>query len=549
MIKPAFLLLILIAASCLLSCKEPRKAVSVTTSADYNKGVSFYNVNNDSAFYYFNKLVTSSGDSLEIAAAYTYMGIIQSQGGDYFGSQESLLQSMKHLDERRLSDSAYLLSDFNELGRVSLSLKNYDAAIDYYDKALKLTENPNSRIIALSNKAVAYQKKQQYAYAVSIYNSILDNSKTDIRRYARILSNMAFTKWLQNAAYPAAPELLKALEIQQNEKDKWGMNASYAHLSDYYTRSRPDSALIFAEKMYKIAQQLNSPDDELEALQKMIALSQPVSAKAYFARYQYLNDSLQTSRNNAKNQFALIRYEVAKSKADNLSLQKDNAEKKFQVTLLLITLAILVIGAFFFYRLLQKRRQQMLQEQQLRTSQKVHDVVANGIYHIIAKIEHEEPGKEALLDDLEIVYNQSRNISYDEPGTESENCAASLAAMLSSFSTAQISVSIVGNEKSTWEGVATKIKNELHYILKELMINMKKHSEASNVVIRFERNVRALHITYADDGKGVQEGFQYKNGLRNTGNRMAAVGGHISFESSAPKGLKIQLSIPISKTV
>lgn len=545
MIKPAFLLLILIAASCLLSCKKPRKAVSVTTSADYNKGASFYNVNNDSAFYYFNKLVTSSGDSLEIAAAYTYMGIIQSQGGDYFGSQESLLQSMKHLDERRLSDSAYLLSDFNELGRVSLSLKNYDAAIDYYDKALKLTENPNSRIIALSNKAVAYQKKQQYAYAVSIYNSILENSKTDIRRYARILSNMAFTKWLQNAAYPAAPELLKALEIQQNEKDNWGMNASYAHLSDYYTRSRPDSALIYAEKMYKITQQLNSPDDELEALQKMIALSQPVSAKAHFARYQYLNDSLQTSRNNAKNQFALIRYEVAKNKADNLSLQKDNAEKKFQVTLLLITLAILIIAAFFIYRLLQKRRQRLLREQQLKTSQRVHDVVANGIYHIMAKIEHEQPDKEMLLDDLEILYDQSRNISYDQPETMFDNYAELLITKLSSFGNTEVNVSIVGNEEATWKGIATKVKNELYYVLREFMINMKKHSGATSVVIKFERDFKGLKVSYADDGKGIPSDAENKNGLRNTENRIKAIHGAISFESSDPKGLKIQLSIPI----
>lgn len=545
MIKPAFLLFILIAASCLLSCKKPRKAVSVTTSADYNKGASFYNVNNDSAFYYFNKLVTSSGDSLEIAAAYTYMGIIQSQGGDYFGSQESLLQSMKHLDERRLSDSAYLLSNFNELGRVSLSLKNYDAAIDYYDKALKLTENPNSRIIALSNKAVAYQKKQQYAAAISIYDSILENSKTDIRRYARILSNMAFTKWLQNAAYPAAPELLKALEIQQNEKDNWGMNASYAHLSEYYTRSRPDSALIYAEEMYNIAQQLNSPDDELEALQKMIALSQPASAKAHFARYQYLNDSLQTSRNNAKNQFALIRYEVAKNKADNLSLQKDNAEKKFQVTLLLITLAILIIGAFFFYRLLQKRRQRLLREQQLKTSQRVHDVVANGIYHIMAKIEHEQPDKEMLLDDLEILYDQSRNISYDQPETMFENYAELLITKLSSFGNTEVNVSIVGNEEATWRGVATKVKNELYYVLREFMINVKKHSGATSVVIKFERDFKGLKVSYADDGKGIPSGAENKNGLRNTENRIKAIHGAISFESSDPKGLKIQLSIPI----
>ena len=122
--------LILIAAFWSFACNQPHKKVTkITLSFDYKKGESLYDKNNDSAFYYFNRVTTNSRDSLEIAMAYSYMGIIQSGSGDYFGSQESLLQSLKHLDERKTIDQNTLLSDFNELGRVSMDLKNYDAAI------------------------------------------------------------------------------------------------------------------------------------------------------------------------------------------------------------------------------------------------------------------------------------------------------------------------------------------------------------------------------------------------------------------------------------
>lgn len=545
MIKPAFFLILLIAATCFLSCKQQHKANQLRASDDYNKGASFYNINNDSAFYYFNKLATSSADSLEIAAAYTYMAIIQSQGGDYFGSQENLLQSLKHLDEQNPADSAYLLSNFNELGRVSLNLKNYNAALDYYDKALKLTQNPVPRIIALSNKAVAYQKKRQFKEALSIYHLILENSKADSKRYARLLSNMAFTKWLQNPNYPAAPELLRALKIQRNEKDNWGMNASYAHLADYYAHTQPDTALMYAHQMYNIAREIKSPDDELEALQKIIALGQPVAAKEHFYRYQYLSDSLQTSRNNAKNQFALIRYEAAKNKADNLKLQQDNTEKRIQILLQWGIIAAIILIGIVIYQWLKKRRRQMLRNQQLKTSQKVHDVVANGLYHLMSKIQYEDPGSETVLDELEILYEQSRNISYEQPEQPPSNYTESITRMLYSFSTVNTTVSIVGNDDSTWKSINAKTKNELQYILRELMINMKKHSGAGNVVLRFERNDKKLDIQYTDDGKGLPDNCQFKNGLTNTENRITSINGSISFDTSTQKGLTIQLSIPI----
>lgn len=532
---------------CLVACNLPHKGAAVTTSSDYQKGESFYNVNNDSAFYYFNKTAAGSHDSLEIAMSYTYMAMIQSDAGDYFGSQESLLQSLKHLNEKKTFTRAYFLSDYNELGSVNLNLKNYDAAIAYYDEALRFTEEDDSKIIALSNKAVAYQKKQQYAQAIAIYESILNKSKTDAKRYARILSNMALTKWLQDSNYHAAPDLLHALRIQENEDDKWGLNASYAHMADYYFYSRPDSAFIYASRMYNIAQQLNSPDDELEALGKMLALGPPENMKKYFSRYQYLNDSLQTSRNNAKNQFALIRYDVAKNKADNLSLQKENAEKKTEILLQWVMLIGLTTAAFIIFFWYRKRRQRMLREQQLKTSQKVHDIVANGLYHVMSKIEYgEELNKEMLLDDIEVLYEQSRNISYDYIEETPDDYYKSITSLLESFGSESTRILIVGNSKEIWNTIKPKVKKELTYVLRELMINMKKHSEATNVVVRFERQGNGLEIVYTDNGKGLPADFHYNNGLRNTETRISNIGGNISFDNSTPKGLKIQLNIPIA---
>ncbi len=551
-LNPLLLILIFVC----YACKERTTVVTAPQSPDYQKGYNFLNQNKDSAFYYFNKVATNSKDSIYIALAYLQMGILQSAAGDYYDGQENLLNSIRHLDEKREYDQLCLLSNYTELGTTNLNLKNYDAAIQYADLSLGLIKDSLQKIITLNNKALAYQKKRQYNQAIEIYRSIIDSSKNYKEEFARILSNLSTARWLQNPKYKAAPGLLFALQIRKEIKDTLGLNASYSHLSDYYANSHPDSALTYAHNMYATAQQINNPDDELEALQKLITLGLSGTLKQYFTRYQYLNDSVQTARNNARNRFALIRFEVEKNKADNLRLQKENTDKKIQLLqqrIFVYGTAFLLIAASFiipvWYR---KRKQKMLRESRniirehkLQTSQKVHDVVANGLYRIMTEIEHQgsfEKGK--LLDKIEVLYEQSRDISYEQPEISRHDFQDRISSLLASFATSDTKILIVGNDKELWTGIKDPVKKELEHVLQELMVNMKKHSHARTVVIKFEQQYDQVKIQYTDDGIGLPPNFRYGNGLTNTGNRIENIGGRIIFDQNTDKGLKIEVLLP-----
>jgi len=525
---------------------------------DFEKGMAFFSQKPDSAFIYFNKVVNRSKDSLLVAKSYNYMSVIQCSATDYFSAQESLMRSLKFLNERKKVDFDCLSSNYNELGTNTFLLKNYNQALNYFEKSLRFCTDVSYRLIIMNNQATVYQKMGNYKMAIHIYEDITKQSSKNSTEYARMLSNIARTRWLQNPKYDALPDLLKALTIRKNKDDDWGINTSYAHLSDYYAATKPDAALYYAQGMYKMTKKLNSPDDQIEALQKLIRLSPATATKKYFTVYQHLADSLQTARNAAKNQYVIIRYESEKNKADNLRLQKDNTEKKYQLIKrdsILLTASILFIAvsvfSIFWY---QKRKKKMaidaehaIRDSQLKTSKRVHDVVANGLYRMMTEIENQnEFDKENVLDNIEDLYEKSRDISYEKPVVSNPDFQNTISELLSSFATDERKILIAGNTPELWSKVGANVKYEVEHILQELLVNMKKHSGASNVAVKFEDKDHHIHIHYIDNGVGMDQSTKFQNGLRNTGNRIDVIHGEITFDTTAEKGLKILISFPIS---
>ncbi|MFI5161216.1 MAG: ATP-binding protein [Sphingobacteriales bacterium] len=534
------------------ACHQEKPQSAVIKSPDYQKAESFFDRRPDSAFYYFNKVAGGSKDKLQIAMAYNGMAELQSDAGDYFGSQESLLTSLKFLNDRKNNNERCLTADYNELGMTSLSLNNYDLAIGFYDQALKFTNNTETKATVLNNQAYAFQKKKDYDRAIRLFQKAILLVPPNGKTYARILTNMAYTRWLKSPAYNAVPLLLKALEIRRREKDLWGQNASYAHLSDYYLTSKPDSALQYSKAMYAVARRVNSPDDQLEALQKLIRLGPSLDARRYFARYQELSDSVQGARNAAKNQFALIRYGAEKNKADNLRLQKDNTEKKYQLAIQNIILyssvflfIVVTILITYWYR---KRKQQAIQENQRRLSGKIHNGLANGLYQLMQEVDNDHVlEKERIVQQLNVLYDRSRDLAHEQSQMPEGDFSEKISRLLTAFAGPATNVAIVGNDAGCWENIGVPVKFELEQILQEWMVNMKKHSGATNVAIRFERTDRQIDIHYTDNGIGMPAKILNGSGVTNTGNRIKLMGGTISFDTEVNKGVQLHLTLPLPK--
>ncbi|SDE83225.1 tetratricopeptide repeat-containing sensor histidine kinase [Epilithonimonas hungarica] len=551
----------LLGLSFLIGCSEHsiKEIEKTTDNAFYDKAFDFREKNElDSSFLYFFRAKDSflqKKDSFGVGKCLANLAIIQETKGDYFGSQESGLSALDYFNQRDSIEYNYISINYNTLSIVSSRLKDYKKAIEFYLQAIKFSNDSINKNIYRNNLANSYRKEKKYNSASKIFQSILDNNTKKDKEYSRALSNFAYSKWLQNSNFNPIPEFKQALNIRIKEKDLWGQNASYAHFADYYSRKKSDSALFYAKKMFDVSNKIKSPDDQIEALQKLIVLDSK-NYSSHFNRYQFLNDSLQTARNKAKNQFALIRYETEKSKADNLKLQKDNTEKKYQIirqkglTVGVSTLAIIssIIGIFWYRRRKQRMEQEKLLEvknTELKYSKKIHDVVANGLYHTMIEIQNQpELDKEKILNRIEKMYEESRDIAQDE--IIEKDFYSRFYKMMNSYSSNDQRILPVGYKDNIWENLSDNAQSELYYIIREILVNMKKHSKAKLASLKFEKSQDNLTIRYTDNGIGISNLESKKGtGLRNTENRIDSINGDIIFEQNPRGGLIIQITVPI----
>ena len=502
----------------------------------------------------YNRYVNNADDSIKKGKAYCYMTDLQWQARDLHGAEESAGKAIRTLDSKDTSHHQVLSYAYKLLGVVWHDMNRYNEAIEMYNKATGFNRDPAFLPEIMNSKALAFQYKKEYDSAINIYNSILQQKIADQALVARAIDNNAKTKWLQNPAYPALPEYWQALKIRTDSTYNHGINASYAHLSDYYEKSNPDSALWYANKRYQQAHLIESADDRIEAIHQLIALDNAGALKSLHTEFKRLSDSLQLSKDTTRNRFALIKYDSQKSLADNLQLKEQVAKQNLSLFGVIALTVLLLSSLYMWY---QKRKRRTAQESEnairdanLKTSQKVHDVVANGLYGIMNELEHAKSiEREPLLTKIEDLYEKSRDISYEHaPSPLAAAFNTQVHDLLTSFASEQTKVILVGNQETFWDPISANQKEQLSLILHELMVNMKKHSGAKNVVLLFSLEQHKALVTYKDDGKGFEPDQQNGNGLNNTVNRIFLMKGDITFGKSEKGGASISISLPLERT-
>lgn len=495
-----------------------------------------------------------SGDSLQAGRRLVEMSIAQTRLGDFPGSQTSAVKALSLLENTK--DSIFLASAYNNLAATYRKLNDFDEAIEEYNNALTFVNTSRDSLAVINNMANIYAEKEEYKKSLKLLESIQSLAQ-NINFSNRIKDNYYFTQWLSDET-DVADSLKLIMEARLQNNDLTGLLSSYDHLVRVNKKFSPNQAKKYAEAYYRTAEKLNSVPDEIRALNYLVSLSPPEESKIHALEYIRLNDSLMTARDHVKNLFAKIKYDEERKLEEIDQLEKISAQQQLEVLKrknqrnMAILMGILILGSavtiyFFVKQRHIKDKIREIHSTEARISKKIHDELANDVYNVMTELENTNiRNKESTLNKLESIYFRTRNISRENtPIPTGPNYQEDLHDMLSQSIPRKAKLYLLGFHEVSWSKISRESKVVIYRVLQELMVNMKKHSEASIVSLNFRETNSKLKFNYNDNGKGFSSADLKKGaGLINVENRIDSIGGSFNFPAKTNNGFSAQIIIP-----
>lgn len=557
--KNSFLFFYFIICAFLLNMPNTIYAQEVDSLTFYRNLVLRPKNSNDlaNAYTFFekrNKISRKFNNTINIIHDLRYIAIIQFELGLLQESEITAVSALEIIDNYKLNNDViqeHRVGINNHLGRVYTELKDYPSALKYYNRALDLQKDPERLNSILNNMGLIYFKQANYEKALEVFTKVHQTNLAfnNTGKMARSLNNLGMT--MSKMKLPSALDsLTKALELRKSIDYKKGMFDSYLKFAEYY-RDRGDLAEAnrYADNAYQLVKSNKNFPLEKEALSVLMQLNPNKDVQ----RYTKLVDSINEVNLSAQNSYAAKKYALERqeriAKENELKLKTAELDKEQQKRLklayLFLGILILISAIFIVFYLRSKHKKEKLQsvyDTESRISKKIHDEVANDVFQLMTKIENENQIEPEVIDELENLYFRTRDISKEHVAlNKNYPFREHLNELIQGFQNPETNIIIKGLSDIDWDTLSEIQRTTIYKVLQELLINMKKHSQASIVALVFQKEHKKLNISYNDNGLG--SSLKIGNGLQNTENRIQAIGGTITFDTELNKGFKVKISI------
>ncbi|MFH4966671.1 tetratricopeptide repeat protein [Gaetbulibacter sp. M240] len=505
---------------------------------DLSKAFKFYNEK--------QKISRANKDTLTTINDLRQIAIIQLRFGDYYGSETTALQVLRYLDAMPPGDLTQQtkIGIYKDLGVICKDRLDYELALKYFEKGLALATSPELKNDIKNNMAQVYIEQSKFEQSETLLAEVYNTSKQlgDSIQIARALDNLGFVEGKLNREH-ALYHLNEALNFNLKQNDKLGVYTSYKHLSQYYKdRKDFEQAEAFAQEAYHISKEILSASYEEDALANLIS----IRPNTIEYQYKILKDSIEMAKQLAENKYASIKFDYLNQEqiANEIQIQIEK-ERLTDILFQTMGLIIFIIAILIITMLHSKNQRDKLREIYLtetRISKKIHDEVANDVYNVMTQLERDTENRDQVLDALEDIYSRTRDISKENSSIDlNEKFEEVLRDLLRRYHSNSLTVITRTISKIDWEELESIKKITLYRILQELMVNMKKHSNATIVAITFKFSGNKLTLNYSDNGVGCH--LKKYSGLQNVENRIVSLKGTANFVSRPGHGFKAEISI------
>jgi signal transduction histidine kinase len=547
---------------------------------------------NDSAYYYLlksEKLFLREKDSNSLGKNYVDKAFVQLYENDYSGCEQSSITALNYL--KKNYDKQLEYDAYNLIGISANELKNYENAIDYHNKALKIVVQ--NKIISKfhyeasskNNIGVVYQNINKHNKAKEIFKSALEEKnllKDNPSLYAIITDNLAYSKF-KTRDFNSLPSLFyESLRIREDYQMYSGIIANKIHLSEFYSY-KMDTIMSqnFAIDALNLAKKTKISGDMLASL-KQLSLVEHKNAAKYSKEYIKISDSIQLEERKSKDKFARIAFET-----DEIILEKDKLAEQNR-SLLYFFVGTLFVGVLLFVirtqraknmELILKQQQQKANEdiynlmisqqatieesrekEKKRIAQELHDGVLGRLFGARLNLDSLNRftdddsinSRFNYLNELKNIEQDIREISHDlnrEKYVLINNFVAIVTNLIeeqkNSFN-AQVNFTI--DEKIKWDRVANTTKINLYRMLQEALQNCNKYANAAKIEVVFELIQESIQLIISDNGNGFDAKSKKKGiGLQNMVSRTNECKGKLDVDSTKGLGTTIKILIPLTE--
>lgn len=554
------------------------------SKAEFYKNISV----NDSAFICYlksEKLFRIINDKLNLGSVLSYKSIIQYTVGDFVGADKSLTEAYQQLKNLNDKDKLYIV--FTMMGIVASETKDFDKAIQYYTKSLKLiddsTKDSYKKATCINNIGYVYQNKGSYKEAIKNYllalrdTTIKDN---DPELYSLLIDNLAYCKFKINDLENLPNLFFESLKIRENINAQTLIVLSNIHLSEFYFKKKDYlQSQKFANQALKLATKTGVTRDFLAAVKQASIVDFKNSSK-YKGDYIRINDSIQDVERLSKEKFSRLQLET-----DEIIQEKDVLEDKNRTLLYIFIITVALASLLFVVRaqrartreLLLKQAQQkaneeifnlMMSQQSIidesrnkekkRLAQDLHDGVLGRMFGLRLNLDSLNSSDEAaakerrheLLNELKTIEQDIREISHDlnrEKLVLINNFVSIVHNLLEEQKLLhEAGVTYHIDTAINWDKIGNAIKINLYRILQEGLQNINKYAKAKNITVEISGNSENVFLKIEDDGIGFDVSKKSKGiGMQNMISRTNDCKGIIDISSKIGEGSKIVITVPI----
>ncbi|TYA69966.1 tetratricopeptide repeat-containing sensor histidine kinase [Seonamhaeicola marinus] len=579
------------------SVKNLKPVDSVNIANQHYKIGEFYRYSqkSDSAFYYYNKaekVFKKQGLKYELAITYYGIAVVQCNEKDYTGSEVTSVEAIALLETlgSRNDVRKYKSFLYNNLGIVYDELEQFDVAIQYYEKSLRLKRGlkgdfTRSIGLTLNNMLKAYRRAGNYELAIEKYREILSNSDLTTNYpevFVLALGNYANTLYVSKEHDKLPGLYIRALEICDSINDNYNSIIIHQHLAEYYNYINvKDSAKYYAYRAKDLSTEYYN-DDLLKSLKLLSEIEEGDTATDYLKQYVELNDSIQNEERKIRNKFARIRFETDQIEKENIKIAKERMW-------LLIISTVLIIASFLLYLVIRQRIKnkelQFVQQQQeaneeiynlmlsqndsieeartlekRRISEELHDGVLGRLFGTRLSLDSLNMANSAdavktrgdYIEELKSIEEDIRKVSHElntdfVAGGGFRDIIETLIETQSSAYKFQFE--FTHDDSINWDIIPNKNKIHIYRIIQETLNNIYKHANASLVNISFKLKKNVICLVMKDNGAGFQVNRARSGiGLKNMKSRIKEIKGELNITSKVGVGTKVRIEVPVTET-